>query len=121
MTSTDGFLNELNRRARQLNPDVAFKGKNTICKQVAKRGPHLKMFAKRFDVVIFAAGKQSSNGKILSETCKSVNKNTYVISSVEELEKTWFEGIISVGITGATSTPKWLLKKIAYQIQIMTS
>jgi 4-hydroxy-3-methylbut-2-enyl diphosphate reductase len=105
--------------ANGLLPELAFKGKNTICKQVAKRGPHLKMFAKKFDVVVFAAGKQSSNGKLLSETCKSVNKNTYVVSSLEELQKKWFEHKKSVGITGATSTPVWMLEQIAVEVRKM--
>ncbi|MCB2207880.1 MAG: 4-hydroxy-3-methylbut-2-enyl diphosphate reductase [Bacteroidetes bacterium] len=102
--------------ANGLQPDLAFKGKNTICKQVSKRGPHMKMFAKRFDMILFVTGKQSSNGKLLSETCKSVNKNTFVISSVNELQKKWFEGIASVGVTGATSTPVWMLEQIADEV-----
>jgi 4-hydroxy-3-methylbut-2-enyl diphosphate reductase len=105
--------------ANGLLPERTFKGKNTICKQVSKRGPLLKVFAKRFDVIIFVAGKKSSNGKMLSETCKSVNKNTYVISSVNELQKKWFEGITSVGVTGATSTPVWMLEQIATEVRKM--
>lgn len=105
--------------ATGLDPELAFKGKNTICRQVAKRAPHLKMFAKRYDVIIFVTGKKSSNGKMLSEICKSENKNTYVISSVEELQKKWLEGIMSIGITGATSTPWWMLEQIANEIRKM--
>ncbi len=105
--------------ANGLLPERTFKGKNTICKQVSKRGPHMKTFAKRFDVIMFVTGKQSSNGKLLSETCKSVNKRTYVISSAEELEKIWFEGVISVGVTGATSTPVWMLEQIADEVRKM--
>lgn len=105
--------------ATGLDPELAFKGKNTICKQVAKRAPHLKIFAKRYDVIIFVTGKKSSNGKMLSETCKAVNKNTYVISAVGEVQKKWFEGKTSVGITGATSTPWWMLEQIANEIKEM--
>jgi 4-hydroxy-3-methylbut-2-enyl diphosphate reductase len=102
-----------------LNAAEAFTGKKTICKQVTKRGPLLERFAKKFDMVIFVTGKQSSNGKVLSETCKSVNSNTYVISSVGELEKPWFEDIESIGITGATSTPRWMLEQIAVEVRKM--
>lgn len=115
--------NEIKRRlsANGLNPETAFKGKKTICKQVSLRGPMIEGFAKKYDVVIFVAGKLSSNGKALSETCKSANRNTYVVSSADELEKSWFNGVMRVGITGATSTPGWLLEQIAGKIQLMTA
>lgn len=114
---------ELKRRlvANKLDPDKTFRRKNTICSQVSKRIPHLKLFAKRFEIIIFAAGKHSSNGKLLAEICKSVNKNTFIISSPDELKKTWFQDVNKVGVAGATSTPKWMLEKIANHVQIMAS
>lgn len=121
LTEYNHLEKEIKRRLSDngLNLEEAFKGKKTICKQITKRGPLLERFAKNFDMVIFAAGKNSSNGKILSETCKVVNRNTFVISSVDELEKAWFKNVNSVGITGATSTPKWMLEQIADAVRKM--
>jgi 4-hydroxy-3-methylbut-2-enyl diphosphate reductase len=87
--------------------------RDTICRQVANRGPHLKEFAGRFDLVIFVAGNKSSNGAVLFEVCRSVNRNTYRIDYPEEMESSWFSGIKSVGICGATSTPRWLMEEVA--------
>lgn len=99
------------------NPDDTLVSKQTICKQVTKRAPYLESFATRFDVVIFVAGKNSSNGRVLSEVCKSVNENTFTVSSPDELQVEWFHQVKSIGITGATSTPLWLLEEIADQIR----
>jgi 4-hydroxy-3-methylbut-2-enyl diphosphate reductase len=84
----------------------------TICGQVSNREPHLKAFAKKHDTIIFVSGRQSSNGKMLYSVCKNVNPDTHFVSSQEELDKSWFTGKNSIGICGATSTPKWLIENI---------
>ncbi len=90
--------------------------KDTICRQVANREPLLRKFSGKHDVIIFVGGKKSSNGKVLYQTCKSVNPNSYFISDVEELQKEWFDSANSVGICGATSTPFWLMEKVSKHI-----
>ncbi len=89
---------------------------DTICRQVAGRNPHLKDFAKRFEAIYFVSGRHSSNGKSLYEVCKASNENTYFIESEEEIDPKNLEGIRSVGICGATSTPLWLMQKISKKI-----
>ena len=84
----------------------------TICGQVSNREPHLKTFAKKHDTIIFVSGRESSNGKMLYSVCKNVNPDTHFVSSLEELDNSWFIGKNSVGICGATSTPKWLIENI---------
>jgi 4-hydroxy-3-methylbut-2-en-1-yl diphosphate reductase len=84
----------------------------TICGQVSNREPHLKAFAEKHDTIIFVSGRESSNGKMLFSVCKNVNPDTHFVSSPDELEKSWFTGKNSVGICGATSTPKWLIENI---------
>jgi 4-hydroxy-3-methylbut-2-en-1-yl diphosphate reductase len=84
----------------------------TICGQVSNREPHLKAFARKHDTIIFVSGRESSNGKMLYSVCKSINPDTHFVSSPEELDESWFKGKRSVGICGATSTPKWLIENI---------
>jgi len=86
---------------------------DTICRQVSNREPVLVEFAKKHDLILFVSGKHSSNGQFLFEVCQSVNPRTYKISSPEEIQTTWFNGINSVGISGATSTPGWLLENVS--------
>lgn len=90
---------------------------NTICRQVASRHKELSDFARRHDIIVFVAGRESSNGKVLSELCKSVNPRTYNIGSASELDPSWFRPEDSVGVCGATSTPKWLLEEVAGEIK----
>ena len=86
---------------------------DTICRQVANREGHLAAFARRFDAVIFVSGRKSSNGKVLCEVCRAANARTYQVEEAAELRAEWFEGAESVGICGATSTPRWLMQRVA--------
>ena len=89
---------------------------NTICTQVATRQARLSEFAAKHDIIIFVSGKASSNGKILSSLCKKTNIRTYHIESPAELNGQWFRPDDSVGVCGATSTPRWLLEDVAEKI-----
>ncbi len=95
-----------------LDPNLYLYVKNTVCGQVSNREPNLRTFAREHDTIIFVSGKESSNGRMLFSVCKSVNPDTHFISSSEEIEKSWFDDKRSVGICGATSTPKWLIENI---------
>lgn len=90
---------------------------NTICGQVASRHARLSKFALDHDIVIFVAGKASSNGKVLCNLCKSVNIRTYHIGGPDDIRKEWFRDDDKVGVCGATSTPKWLLDEVADYIR----
>lgn len=89
---------------------------NSICKHVSGRVPKLTEFCHNYDVIIFVSGKKSSNGKSLFQVCKQENPNSYFISSPEEIDKVWFSNAERIGISGATSTPTWLMKSVADKI-----
>lgn len=92
---------------------------NTICSQVATRHEKLAKFALSHDVVIFVSGSSSSNGKVLCEWCRSVNLRTYHIGSEHEISREWFCENDRVGVCGATSTPRWLLEKVAAALEAL--
>ncbi len=102
---------------RRIAPSIEVKVDDTICRQVANREEHLAAFAARYDVVIFVAGRKSSNGKVLSEVCRTANAKTYLVEEASEIEEAWLEGAETVGICGATSTPKWLMQQVAEAIE----
>ena len=104
------LCDEMRRRAAD---PAQVRIEDTICRQVANREEHLAAFARRFDVVIFVCGRKSSNGKVLFEVCRRANAAAYNIEEAAELEPQWFAGAASVGICGATSTPKWLMQQVA--------
>ena len=92
---------------------------NTICRQVSKRDKQLKDFASKHDVIIFISGRKSSNGKYLFDVCKSVNKNSYFVSNKDDIVLDWLDNCKTIGISGATSTPLWLIEDIAGFIEEM--
>lgn len=92
---------------------------NTICAQVASRHEKLSAFAAAHDVILFVSGKSSSNGKVLSDLCRGANPRTYLVGSAAELDPSWFREGESVGVCGATSTPKWLLEQVAEAVSAL--
>lgn len=89
---------------------------DTICGQVAGRHSRLEAFAASHDAIVFVSGKASSNGKVLSDLCRKVNPRTYMVGGPSEIDPAWFQGLSSVGVCGATSTPQWLLEQVASAI-----
>ena len=92
---------------------------DTVCSQVASRHERLSSFALSHDVILFVSGKASSNGKVLCELCKSLNIRTYHIGSEADIKREWFGENDRVGVCGATSTPKWLLEKVAAAVEAL--
>ncbi len=99
------------------NIAVEFHAKDTICGQVSGRENQLAKFAAEQDVVIFAAGKASSNGKVLYDVCRAANERTYFIEDLSEMQAEWLAGAEKVGISGATSTPQWYMEIVKRAIE----
>lgn len=110
--SLDGFreiVAEIQRRKKQ----GSFKWYDTICRQVSNRMDNIREFARSHDVVLFVSGAKSSNGKVLYAQCLEVNPRTHFITDETGLRPEWLEGAESIGICGATSTPRWLMNAVA--------
>ena len=90
---------------------ATFKSFDTICRQVANRMPNIANFASKHDLIFFVCGRKSSNGKVLYNECKSVNPNSYLIECADEINLAWLRDVETIGICGATSTPKWLMEE----------
>ena len=115
--SLDGFRHIVEEIKQRIPDGVPFNYYDTICRQVANRLPNIQKFASEHDWVYFVAGKKSSNGKMLFEECRKANPNSQFISDAEEITERLPEQVSKVGVCGATSTPKWLMEKIAERIK----
>lgn len=109
--SLDEFHRVIDYIQSHISPDAVFRSFDTICRQVANRMPNIANFASKHDLILFMSGRKSSNGRVLFNECKRVNHNSYHIEDVDEIDFNWLQGVNTVGICGATSTPKWLMEK----------
>lgn len=109
--SLDEFHRVIDYIQSHISRDAVFRSFDTICRQVANRMPNIANFASKHDLILFMSGRKSSNGRVLFKECKRVNPNSYHIEDVDEIDFDWLQGVNTIGICGATSTPKWLMEK----------
>lgn len=115
--SLDEFHRIIDYIQQHIAPEATFKSFDTICRQVANRMPNISSFARRHDLILFVCGRKSSNGRVLFNECNSVNPNSHLIEGPDEIDPSWLKGVDTVGICGATSTPKWLMEECLERIK----
>ena len=115
--SLDEFWQIVDYIKKHISPDASFEYYDTICRQVANRMPNIRSFAISHDLIFFVSGKKSSNGKILFNECCQVNANSHLIDDASEIDFNLLQEVRSIGICGATSTPKWLMEECKSAIQ----
>lgn len=114
--SLDEFKEIIAYIKEHISPNVTFQYYDTICRQVANRIPNIRRFAATHDLVFFVSGKKSSNGKMLFNECLKVNPNSHLIENADEINEALLSNATSIGICGATSTPKWLMEETEQHI-----
>lgn len=114
--SLSGFREIVSYIEQNMFPNATFTYSDTICRQVANRIGNIRDFSRKHDVVLFVCGKKSSNGKVLFAECTKVNPHSYMIDKPSDIDFEWFMGAESIGICGATSTPKWLMEQCKQHI-----
>lgn len=113
----DEFRKIVDYVQQHISPEATFTYYDTICRQVANRMPNIRSFALKHDAVLFVCGKKSSNGRVLFNECRKANPRSYMIDTANEIEVRWLQGCESIGICGATSTPKWLMEECKVRIE----
>lgn len=110
--SLEGFRTIIEEIKMRKSPEAHFESFDTICRRVSNRVQHLKQFAADHEVILFVAGSKSSNGKILFNHCLEINPRSYLLSNATHLQPEWIDSVESIGICGATSTPRWLMEQV---------
>lgn len=113
----DGYNGIIAEIRRRISPTAKFESFDTICRQVANRVTDIRRFAASHELILFVSGRKSSNGKVLFSQCREVNPSSRLISDESEIRAEWLAGVRTVGVCGATSTPRWLMEKIANQVE----
>ncbi len=114
--SLNGFNHLVTTISEKMQPDADFEYSDTICRQVANRIPNITTFAEQKDIIIFVSGKKSSNGKVLFEQSKKINPHSYLVSDADEVDDLDIDFSKSIGICGATSTPRWVMESVAARL-----
>ena len=109
--SLDEFQRIIAYIQEHIAPSATFRSFDTICRSVANRMPNISQFAAKHDLILFVCGRKSSNGKVLFNECLRVNPNSHLVEDPQEIQTEWLQGIQTVGICGATSTPRWLMEQ----------
>ena len=115
--SVDEFKKIVSEITRKQAPGRRFEYYDTICRQVANRIPNIREFVRKHDLVLFVCGEKSSNGRVLFGECCRINPNTRLVSHIAEIRDEWLCGMSSIGICGATSTPKWLMEEVSVYLR----
>ena len=113
----DEFRKIVNYVQQHISPAATFTYYDTICRQVANRMPNIRSFALMHDAVLFVCGKKSSNGRVLFNECLRANPRSYMIDTASEIDIRCLQGCESIGICGATSTPKWLMEECKVRVE----
>lgn len=119
--SLEGFQGMISAIDARRDKERRFEHNDTICRQVANRVDHIRQFAREHEAVLFVAGAKSSNGKILYDHCRAANPRSHLISNESQISPEWIEGAQSIGICGATSTPRWLMENVKAEVNKMIS
>lgn len=118
--SLTGFHELIEVVRGRMQPDVRFDYQDTICRQVSNRMPHIEEFASQHELIFFVAGSKSSNGKVLYAHCRKANERSLFVSSAEEVTLDMLSPIPqTIGICGATSTPRWQMEQVADKIKAL--
>lgn len=117
--SLSGFQRIVQLIKQHISPNASFVYHDTICRQVANRMEGIRDFASRHDAILFVSDKKSSNGGVLFSECLRANDRSYMVDRAEDIHKEWFYNCKSVGICGATSTPKWLMEHCKTYIEML--
>lgn len=114
--SLDEFRLIVETIKQRIAPEVEFHYYDTICRQVSNRLDNIRRFAESHDLIFFVCGKKSSNGKVLYQECLKANPNSHHVEGSHEIDYSLIKEGLSIGICGATSTPKWLMEECKYAI-----
>lgn len=117
----DGFAEIIEEITSRISAEAKFEYFDTICRQVSNRIPNIKEFATKHDLIFFVAGKKSSNGKVLFAECKKYNINSYFVSSPNEIDPELIKEGQSIGVCGATSTPRWQMEEVEKKVNDIAS
>ena len=97
-------------------PAIGGPRKDDICYATQNRQDAVKQLADECDVVLVVGSPNSSNSNRLRELAERMQTPAYLIDGAEDLQKSWFDGVKSIGITAGASAPEVLVRGVIQQL-----
>jgi 4-hydroxy-3-methylbut-2-enyl diphosphate reductase len=93
---------------------------NEICRATQERQEAAVEAAKEVDLVIVVGSPRSSNSLRLVEVVRKLgNKPAYLVDRMEDLDMSWFRGVMKVGVTSGASTPTQLTRRVIEYLEAL--
>jgi len=102
---------------REKFPSIQGPRKDDICYATQNRQDAVKDLAGRCEVVLVVGSPNSSNSNRLRELAERMDCRAYLIDNATEMDRNWFDGIQSVGVTAGASAPEILIQEVLQQLQ----
>ena len=102
---------------REKFPRIQGPRKDDICYATQNRQDAVKDLAGRCEVVLVVGSPNSSNSNRLRELAERMDCRAYLIDNATEMDRNWFAGIQSVGVTAGASAPEILIQEVLQQLQ----
>jgi 4-hydroxy-3-methylbut-2-enyl diphosphate reductase len=98
-------------------PDITGPKKDDICYATQNRQDAVKQLALESDLVLVIGSINSSNSNRLREIAERSGVDSYLIDSIENLERSWLDGKKNIGVTSGASAPEHLVKELINSLE----
>ena len=98
-------------------PKIHAPRKDDICYATQNRQDAVKELAARCQVVLVVGSPNSSNSNRLRELAERLGAKAHLIDNAGEMQKDWFAGVDTVGVTAGASAPEVLIQEVLDTLQ----
>ena len=98
-------------------PKIHAPRKDDICYATQNRQDAVKELAARCQVVLVVGSPNSSNSNRLRELAERLGAKAHLIDNAGEMQKDWFAGVDTVGVTAGASAPEVLIREVLDTLQ----
>src|SRR5262245_34467936 len=110
-------VRHLVRLIRERFPNSEVRFIDTVCQPTKQRQNAAVELARQCDAVVVIGGAHSNNTRELAETCGKYCSRVYHVQTAADLQREWFSGSETVGITAGTSTPDAIIDAVEQRLR----
>jgi 4-hydroxy-3-methylbut-2-en-1-yl diphosphate reductase len=102
---------------KQRFPSLTSPRKEDICYATQNRQDAVKALVASCDAIVVVGSRASSNSSRLKEIALKAGIPGYMVDGAEDLQREWFEGCKSVGVTAGASAPEVLVQQVVAHLK----